>query len=231
MCGGPTQGSGFGWLSLLLFLDPPGGSHMQIELSTTGLGCDSFDVGSPVMEASLESQAGHSFLLSNATGRFLYLNFSPAGLLQRSWFPMGEIRQGAICCHLKRTGHQSIAEMGPWLVESLRGQILSVSGQQRKIWLMATKNACKPPFLVPHEILGVGLAWGRLKRQAQHVDLCPGGMTHFLGPLAWQPFLGRFLAVPRGVGSVQGSTGEKQGLRKAREVFSKQATLEVGHGG
>lgn len=70
-----------------------------------------------------------------------------------------------------------------------------MSGQQREIWAMAaSKNACKLPLLIPQEVLEVGLAWRRLKRQAQHCWSMSGrddplsgptGMAAFPGPGSW----------------------------------------------
>lgn len=90
---------------------------MQIDLSTTGLSYDLFAVWSPVKEASLEGQVVDSrTLISPQQCHWLLLvpNFSSTGLLQCSWFPAGEIRRGTIRRQLKRTGHQSIAKMGPF---------------------------------------------------------------------------------------------------------------------
>lgn len=123
-CGGPPPRSGLGWLLLWLFLDLPGGSHKPIGLSIRGLSYDSFGVWSPVKEGrqrAREQTLGPSFLLSNASGCFLFPNFPSVHFLQCSWFPADEIRRDTICCHLKRTRHCSMAKMGPWSVESSRG--------------------------------------------------------------------------------------------------------------
>lgn len=99
-----------------------------------------------------------SFLFRDGIGCFLYRNIFSVGLLQGSWFPTGKMKEGAIFSHLRRTEYQAIAKTGPQLVESLRGQILFVSGQQRETWLMTTIEM--PVNLHLHvlsEVSGVGL--------------------------------------------------------------------------
>lgn len=58
-------------------------------------------------------------------------------------------------------------------------------------------------------------------------DLFPGELTHFLGPLAWRPFLD--LAPDCSLRSWLHVRGHREKARPedAQEVFSEEATLEV----